>query len=102
MPHSHPSHSYKIAKPTPKQPPLRGRQRGQSGQSLVEYLILVALMGVASIGIVRVMNHTVKGQFANITNSLQGKGKKASLERVKKSQYQKSDFNNFMQQSKSQ
>ena len=68
----------------------------KKGQSLIEYLILVALMAVSSIAIVRVLNHTVKARFANAVHALQGSGKRVKTESVKQSDYQKSDLSNFM------
>ena len=66
------------------------------GQGLIEYLILVALMAVATIGIVRVLNQTVKSRFANAIHALQGTSKKAKTDSVKTSDYQKSDLSDFM------
>ena len=68
----------------------------KKGQSLIEYLILVALMGVATIGIVRTLNQTVKSRFANAIYALQGKNQKAKTHTLKKEEYQRSDLSNFM------
>ena len=57
------------------------KKKNQKGQSLTEYLILVALIAVSSIGIVRVLGQTTQAQIANITYSLQGKSRKAKLDR---------------------
>ena len=69
---------------------------GNQGQGLIEYLILVALMGVASIGIIRTLNQTVKSRFANAVYALQGKNQKAKTHSMKKEEYQRSDLSNFM------
>ncbi len=83
----------------------RGQQPGlnkktaflnKRGQGLIEYLILVALMGVATIGIVRTLNQTVKSRFANAIYALQGKNQKAKTHTLKKEEYQRSDLSNFM------
>ena len=66
------------------------------GQGLIEYLILVALMGVATIGIIRVLNQTIKARFASAVYALQGKPKKVKTESVKEQDYKKSDLSNFM------
>ena len=66
------------------------------GQGLIEYLILIALMGVATIGIVRTLNQTVKSRFANAIYALQGRAQKASARSVSKKDMQKSDLSNFM------
>lgn len=65
------------------------------GQGLVEYLIIVALMGVATIAIVRVMGQTVSSRFASITYALQGVKKSAQAESVDEGLYKKKDLGNF-------
>lgn len=67
------------------------------GQGLVEYLILVALVAVASISVVKVLQNTVNVQFSNAIQSLQGKGtKKIQAEKVEERHYQKKDLSDFM------
>lgn len=70
--------------------------KNNKGQSLVEYLILVALMGVATIGIIRTLNQTVKSRFANAIYALQGRNQKAKTHNMRKEEYQRSDLSNFM------
>lgn len=67
----------------------------QKGQGLVEYLVIVALMGVATIAIVRVMGQTVTSRFASITYALQGVKKSVAAERVEESHYKKKDLGDF-------
>ena len=66
------------------------------GQGLIEYLILVALMAVATIGIIRTLNQTVKSRFANSIYALQGRNQKAKTHNLRKEEYQRSDLSNFM------
>lgn len=66
------------------------------GQGLIEYLIIVGIMAVASLGAIRLLNKTVNSNFTNIIYSLQGKRKKAKMEAPKESLYKKKDFNTFM------
>ena len=68
----------------------------KKGQGLIEYLILIALMGVATIGIIRTLNQTVKSRFANAIYALQGRNQKAKTHNMKKEEYQRSDLSNFM------
>lgn len=68
----------------------------QRGQSLIEYLIIVALMGVASLSVVRLLNHTVSAQFADVINALQGKAKRIETESIKEYHYKKKDLSDFM------
>ena len=72
------------------------KNKRKKGQGLVEYLILVALMAVAAIGIIRTLNQTVKARFANAIHALQGSSKKVKTDSVKSSDYRKSDLSNFM------
>ena len=69
--------------------------RSQKGQGLVEYLIIVALMAVASIAIIRILGQTVNAKLASVTYALQGKKKSASVETVEESHYSKKDLSNF-------
>ncbi len=66
------------------------------GQGLIEYLILIALMGVATIGIVRTLNQTVKSRFANAIYALQGRSQKVKAYNVNKKDFKRSDLSNFM------
>lgn len=75
------------------QPSAVGNQRGQG---LVEYLIIVALMGVATIGIIRVMGEAVSKRFATITENLQG-NEVTYKARIDKSSYKKRNLGNFME-----
>jgi pilus assembly protein Flp/PilA len=71
----------------------------QRGQGLIEYLIIVAIMAVSTIGIVSIMGQTVKGKFASITSSLQGRTQKLGPTSVDANLYQKSDLGNFFENS---
>ena len=78
-----------------KKPPVNFIKK-RKGQGLIEYLILVALMGVATIGVIRVLNQTVKSRFASAVYALQGKSKKVKVDSVKERDYKKTDLSNFM------
>lgn len=73
----------------------------QRGQGLIEYLIIVALMGVATIGIVRALGQTVSAKFASTALALQGSQRKASVESIDSSLYEKKDLSNFVNDSAS-
>ena len=74
----------------------RKKKWNQRGQGLIEYLILTALMGVATIGIIRVLNQTVKARFASAVYALQGNPKKVKTDSLKEQDYKKSDLSDFM------
>ena len=71
--------------------------RNPRGQSLIEYVILVALVGVATMGMVRVLQKSVKVNLANVIHALQSDGKrKESQEHITEEEMRKSDFSDFM------
>ncbi len=70
-------------------------KNNNKGQGLVEYLLIVALMAIASIGVVRVMNQTITAKFATVTHALQGKKKSIQVEAIETSDYKKKDMKNF-------
>lgn len=70
----------------------------QAGQGMMEYIILVAIIAVASLGIVKVLGNTVSTKIAQITWSLQGKQHEARNVRdpeVRKEHYQKRGLEDF-------
>lgn len=71
---------------------------GNRGQGLIEYVILVALVGVATILMVRKLQNTINVNLANITHALQSndKKRKESFERVDEGDLRKRDFSDFM------
>lgn len=71
--------------------------KNQRGQSLVEYLVIVAFVGVASIGLVRTIGKNISINLANISNALGDKKEiKNKFEEVKDKDINKKDFTNFM------
>lgn len=69
----------------------------QSGQGLVEYIIIVALVAVGSISLLRVLNQSVNYQFAQISKALGAKTQdKITAPEVTSTQLQKKDLGNFM------
>lgn len=70
----------------------------QRGQGLTEYLIIVALVAVASIGLVRVVGGNVGVQFGNIANALTGKGTSKQIQgtTVSKKDTDAKNLSNFM------
>jgi pilus assembly protein Flp/PilA len=51
---------------------LRKLLHGQSGQGMSEYLIIVALVAVAAIGVTTVFGRDIRELFAGTTDSLTG------------------------------
>ncbi|HMN68026.1 MAG TPA: hypothetical protein PKC28_05755 [Bdellovibrionales bacterium] len=71
--------------------------RNQKGQGLIEYVILVALVAVATMSMVRVLQKSVNVNLANIVHALQSDGKrKETHERIEADDLRKKDFSDFM------
>jgi pilus assembly protein Flp/PilA len=70
--------------------------KNSRGQGLIEYLILVALMAVATIGVVRSLGHVVKSRFGNAIYALEGKNKKVRADDFDESEIKKNDLGDFM------
>lgn len=71
-----------------------GPLRNQRGQGLVEYLIIVSLMAVASIAVVRALGEVVQSRFKTVAHGLQG-DKKAKSVRLEDSLAKRKDMGNF-------
>lgn len=70
--------------------------KNEKGQGLMEYLILVALITVASIGVVRVVGSNVSRQYAKVNNALGAEGRSPTLLEVNGSDTQKKDLSDFV------
>lgn len=74
----------------------------KSGQSVIEYIILVAVIAIASLGIVKILGNTISTKLAQITLSLQGKRETAArvkVPEVEKKHWQKRDMDDFYESS---
>lgn len=68
----------------------------EHGQGLVEYLVIVALMGVATIAIVRTMNEVLQNRFIYVSHALQGDQVSAQKVHIDKRHFGKRDLGDFM------
>ena len=68
----------------------------QRGQGLIEYLIVVALIAVATIGVMRFVGQSVGSKFAEIGYALDGTKKEVAIEKPSESVLKKRDLSNFM------
>lgn len=69
----------------------------QRGQSLIEYLILVALVAVGSIGVMRVVGQNIAKQYENINHALGAQNtERLTLNGAGRSSYSKKDLSSFL------
>jgi len=80
-----------------KRNPISSIGRSQRGQGLLEYIVLVALIGVATMGMVRILQSSIKANFANVIFALQDDSRrKVSAEKISEEDLKKADFGDFM------
>ncbi len=71
------------------------------GQGMIEYMILVALIAVGTIGVVKVVGQNVAKQYENINRALGAKNsEKLTLQNANEGQLNKKDLSNFMEGSR--
>ena len=78
---------------------IKNQILNSKGQGLIEYLIIVALVAVATIGIVRVVGQNVSVQYANISRALGGQSYQLQAEKPEEKLYKKKDLSDFLQNS---
>lgn len=71
--------------------------KNKKGQSLIEYLIIVAIVAVGTMSIVRVVGKNVSVQFANVAKALgSGDDNQLKAEKLDSKMYNKKDLGNFL------
>jgi len=78
--------------------------KNNKGQGLIEYLIIVALIAVAAIGIMQSLQKTVNSQFANVTNAIGGHSTKKRVQtpQIGEAEYKKRGLGSFMKRANNQ
>lgn len=72
--------------------------RNNKGQGLVEYLIIVAIMAVASISVIKLVSSNLRSQFANVANALgTNQTTKVESKAASDSHYKSKDLSDFFQ-----
>lgn len=73
----------------------RLKKKNQSGQGMVEYLIIVAIIAIASISIVKSTGEVIQSRFHSIAEALQS-NEVDNRVNIQKNQYSGHDMGNFM------
>lgn len=68
-----------------KNPAMISRARHQSGQGMTEYIIIVALVAVAAIGVYSFFGQTLRSQTAGIALELSGQNADAAISEARSS-----------------
>jgi pilus assembly protein Flp/PilA len=81
---------------------LTRKLKCKKGQGLVEYLILVALIAVSTIGVIKVVGNNVATQYENINRALGAKNsQKLTVSNASDSSLKQKDLSNFLESSRS-
>ena len=73
------------------------RMNNQSGQGMIEYMILVALIAIGTLGVVKVVGQNVSIQYENINRALGAKkAGRLNLENADDKHLNRKDLSNFM------
>lgn len=72
--------------------------KSKKGQGLIEYLIIVALIGVATISVVKLLAHSTNYKLGQVINAIQGNTSTKNIgtpSSINSSMVKKKDFSNF-------
>ena len=72
------------------------RQRSQKGQSLVEYLVIVALVGIGGISIMGTVGQSLNVAFAKVAKSLGAEGDVNTKAQITTTELRKRSLKNFV------
>lgn len=70
--------------------------KNKRGQGLIEYLMLVALIAVATIGVVKIVGHNLGKKYENINRALGADGEQLKAENASKGALAQKDLSNFL------
>lgn len=76
-------------------------KRRNSGQGLIEYLILLCLVTVSSIAVVSVVGQNIKAQYAKISNAITGKGSQVPMSSASSESYKQRGMDDYFESAKS-
>jgi Flp pilus assembly pilin Flp len=75
--------------------------KNQKGQGLIEYLILVALIAVTTIGVIKVVGKNVATQYENINRAMGAKkSNQLAIANATDNSLKQKDLSNFMESSR--
>ncbi|MCW5220940.1 hypothetical protein D8B23_13935 [Verminephrobacter aporrectodeae subsp. tuberculatae] len=57
----------------------RATQKQQRGQGMTEYIVIVALIGVAAIAVYQAFGETIRAQMSGIANEVAGKSAQTAI-----------------------
>jgi len=80
---------------------LRRLRRGEKGQGMTEYIIIVALIAIAAIGVVTIFGDNIRDLFAGATNALAGETQvKVGTEKARTTHTQTKTLKTFAEDNK--
>jgi len=80
---------------------LRRFRKDESGQGMTEYIIIVALIAIAAIGVVTIFGDNIRDLFSGATNALAGEQKvKVGTEKAREAHTKSRTLKNFAEDNK--
>lgn len=70
--------------------------KNKKGQGLIEYLMLVALIAVATIGVVKVVGNNLGKKYENVNRALGADGQQLKAENASDGSLAQKDLSNFL------
>lgn len=70
--------------------------KNKRGQGLIEYLMLVALIAVATIGVVKVVGYNLGKKYENVNRALGANGEALNAVNASNSALAQKDLSNFL------
>lgn len=71
--------------------------KNNKGQGLIEYIVLVALIAVTTIGVIKVVGNNLSAQYENINRALGAKNSRSlQITNASDSSLKQKDLSNFM------
>jgi len=82
-------------------PARKMSMQNQKGQGLIEYLILVALIAVTTIGVVKVVGKNMAAQYENINRAMGAEKSEAlTVKNASENALKQKDLSNFLDSSR--
>lgn len=75
---------------------LKNSLKNKNGQGLIEYLMLVALIAVATIGVVKVVGFNLGKKYENINRALGADGQELKAVNASEGAMAQKDLSNFL------
>ena len=71
------------------------RFKGSKGQGMIEYIIIVSIIAIMTVGIVRIVGQNIRAHFMRIAYKLQDNKKKVPMSKIDKKYLELKEMDDF-------